>query len=139
MSNIHLSTRLQQIVAQHDWQSQSPASPRRLPPGALWVAAAMIILLVSVAAGLWRLVDPPRSAPPNVTPAVINPAIGAAPAEPPTLAGARPQDDTPAVIAQPAPARAEVGKVRGGPLPTAVPGVTRRPPFGAWWANRRYE
>ena len=103
MSNIHLSTRLQQVVAQHDWQSQSPASPRRLPPGALWFAAATLAFLLSVAVGLWRLADPPRSAPPNVTPAILNPSIGAAPAEPvaPASAGARPQEDAASVLMPP--------------------------------------
>ena len=164
---VRLSGRLQQAVAQHAatlqprisvrGQQQTP-TPRRIPSGAGWAALAGVILLLSIVAGLWRLADPPRSAPPNVTPAIINPSIGAAPVAP-VEAGSRPQEDAPVVLAAlplaeyrlpaphlsagpaaptPAPHEPRVSP-RGGPLPSAVPGVTIRPAFGAWWANRRYE
>lgn len=121
-------------------QAQQPAA-RRIPPGAIWAAAATIVFLLSVVAGLWRLADPPRSAPPNVTPAIINPAIGAAPdaapaphaaAGPAPIAAIKPAVETmrvseqgvtpPAVggVTQPAPAHQPRYSVRGGPLPGAA-------------------
>jgi len=147
MSNVNLSSRLQQVVAQHAATLQAQQStPRRLPPGALWIAAAILIFLLSIGAGLARLAIPARSAPPNVTPAIINPAIGVAPA--PVEAGARPTENAPltptrAVAVDDAPAAGPptyaYQGVRGRAIPAATPGRVHRPPFGAWWANKEYK
>ena len=81
----------------------------------------------------------------------------------PVEAGARPQGDAPEVggvvldalpLAEyrlpaphlsagpaaptPAPHEPRVSP-RGKPIPPAAPVVTRRPSFGSWWANKRYE
>ena len=83
-----------QVVA-YVWQETPAVEEMVTAMRAAPNAAATLAFLLSVAVGLWRLADPPRSAPPNVTPAILNPSIGAAPAEPvaPASAGARPQED----------------------------------------------
>ena len=128
MSNIHLSTRLQQVVAQ-----QAPTTPRRIPLGALAAVLVLALLLGSVAVG-WRVLSEPRPAP---TPAVlsVDPATPPAPVDPAAVmrgeAGARPQEDAPTILAAVTPV-VETMRVlseprvdptptpRNGPRPTAT-------------------
>ena len=132
-----------------------PPTPRRIP---FWPVAATLVLLLlagSVYVG-WRVLsgNEPRAA------ATPQPVVA-------PVAGARPQGDAPAAApevggvvldarplaeyrlpaphlsaglaaATPAPHESRVSP-RGGPLPDPLPGITTRPPSGAWWANRRYE
>jgi len=135
MSNIQFSTRLQQAVAQHT----PPPAPRRLPTWA-WPALAAVIMALALVALLAVALNPPtrRSAPPNVTPAIINPQIGAAPAS----TGARPQEvatappmetaTTPAALEAVPPTYVYRG-ARGRPVPTAAPvGIYGIPMPGTW-------
>ena len=91
-----------QVVA-YVWQETPAVEEMVTAMRAAPNAAATLAFLLSVAVGVWRLADPPRSAPPNVTPAILNPSIGAAPAEPvaPASAGARPQEDAASVLMPP--------------------------------------
>ena len=108
----------------------------------VWPVLSVVIVAVVVFAVLRAGLNPPtrRSAPPNVTP--------------PVEAGARPQEDAPVILDTVTPAvetmrvsdqgvdqSASPSSPRYSPRgrPSRAPGATTRPPFGAWWGNRRYE